>query len=386
MPSIGDDRRWVIEQWETMLGRKPDRRTLEREVRRLRDGGMTRTAWVGRTSRRFAQRIVTRAYRQAGFKPSESTFNKAYWNVAAGNWTVEQLHQKIADSPRALLRDPDKPKEKRSESDAFQYMKGLLRRYGLGSLAKWAWDQMKEGHSTERIIQDLRDTDEYKTRFKGLSIRQKKGYNAMSEEEYLTYETQVRQMMRAAGLPKGFYDDPDDFAKLIGNDVSVAEMQARIMDGYQAASQAPQDVRRRLRDMYGINQGSLAAYFLDPNRALPVIERQWQAAQISATAGRTGYGQLGRRQAEGLAALGVDPDQAQQGFGELAESRELFTRLPGENADRITRDEQVAAMFAGDTDAMGKIRRRAESRVTRGSGGQGFGLTGGGVAGLGGDR
>ena len=385
MPTIGDDRRFVIEQWNRLFGGNPTREQLDRQVGKLRAGGMGRTEWVGWVTQHSAEQIVTRTFRKAGIKAREGDpfWNKAVWQLASGKWDVQQLNQVIADKPGQLLRDTSPPIERRKDSDAFLRIRDVLRRYGLGDLAKWAWEQLQDGHSVERIHQDLRETKPYQQRFRGLELRRKQGYAAMSEEEYLAYETSVRQMMRAAGMPEGFYDEPDDFARLIGSDVSLSEMQTRIMDGYAQVMAAPQGVRDQLRRFYGLREGELAAWFIDEDRATQAIQRRVAAANIADAARASGFGQINRRQAGNLAELGVTRDEADEGFATLAESQELFGALPGE--EKIGRGDQFGAVFGNDTDAQARIRRRVASRQTQSSGAGGFGLGSEGVVGLGDD-
>lgn len=385
MPSAEEDRRWLVEQWQALFGKLPTAAELEAETRSLQRGQVTRSQWVDLAQRWDAQNTVARFYKEIlgrEFNPADP--RDAAWvpQLANGTITQAQLRERLSGSAEALLRQPDAPNDD-AEQDAFTYLKRVLDDYGLGNLGDWAWQQIQGGRSNERIIQDLRETTEYKQRFAGLELRRAKGLPAISEAEYIAYESGVRQMMRAAGMPADFYDQPDDFAKLIGNDVSVAEMQARVNDGYLAATQAPAEVRQELQSLYGISTGGLAAFFLDPDRALPLIERQFAAAQVSGAAQRTGYGALDKTEAERIAALGVGAAEAQQGFSALQQSRELFGSLPGEDAAQIDRATQQAAVFGGDANARAAIDKRAKERVSQGSGAQSFAVGQGGVAGLG---
>lgn len=383
MATIEDDRRWVTEQYWYLAGRAPRPDELDARVASLQQG-MPRSEFMRVVETWNGAAKTTRLYQEVlGRVPTAAELQSGTSFLESGGGTLQQLRERVGGSTQGTTRSLTGDPEAAGQEDAMAYLRGVLNRYGLGSLATWAWRQIQAGHSSERILQDLRDTKEYKQRFVGMELRQQRGLPAVSEAEYIAYETSVRQMMRAAGMPADFYDKPDDFAKLIGNDVSVAEMQSRVNDGYLTAMQAPAEVRQQLQALYGVSTGGLAAFFLDPDRALPLIERQFAASQMSGSAIRSGYGALDKTEAERIAALGVSEADAQGGFSALAQSKELFGSLPGEDAALIDRVTQQNAVFGGDANARSAIDKRAKERVSQGSGAQSFTVGQGGVAALG---
>lgn len=384
MATAAEDRRFVIEQWQYLYDRLPTEADIATHVGYLQ-AGQPREVWLANAEKKDAENTIRRIYRtQLGRDATDAEVAQYIPRFRAGTLTRKTLMQSLAESAEGLARQPGVI-EDRGDEDALSYLNSVLDEYGLSSLGSWAWEQIQQGYTPERIIQNLRETSEYKQRFVGMEQRRAAGLPAISEGEYIGYERTVRQMMRAAGLPATFYDQPDDFANFIGRDISPAEMQARIDDGFLAASQAPAEVRGALQSLYGIDGSTLAAYYLDPDRALPLLQRQFAAAQIGGAATRTGYGALNVTEAERLAALGVSEAEAQQGFSALEQSRELFTSLPGENAEAIGRDAQQAAIFGGDANARNLLQRRAGERVSQGSGAQSFAVGQSGVAGLGAD-
>src|SRR5437867_2701415 len=95
--------------------------------------------------------------------------------------------------------------------DAFASLKDLLDRYGLPSLTDWAWQQLVGGKSEAEITLSLYDQPAFQQRFPAIAARRASGLNAITPAEYVSYETQARQMFQAAGFPPSFYDQPDDF-------------------------------------------------------------------------------------------------------------------------------------------------------------------------------
>lgn len=248
------------------------------------------------------------------------------------------------------------------QQGALASLQQVLNSYGLGSMASWAWNEIVAGKSQDQILLDLMQTPQFKDRFPAIGERAAAGLPPISPADYVNYENQATQIMRAAGLPSGFWDSPSDFTHLIASDVSISELQQRVGLATQAAYQVPSDVRAVLARDYGVGSGQLAAFFLDDKTALPLIQRDFTAAQIGGAAYRTGYGST-KTQDETLTDLGVTADQAQQGFSQLVQQRQLFSSLPGENTTGISRDDQLAAMFGGNATDQQVIQQRAAQRA-----------------------
>lgn len=280
--------------------------------------------------------------------------------------------------------EEEDPDDAARDRDAKARIMSVLREYGLESLANFVWDAILQGKSDAEILQDIRNTPEFKTRFPAIDERVKRGLAPLSPGEYVAYEQQARQIMRAAGLPETFYDSTDDYTRFLSADVSIAELNDRIQLGRQAAFDAPAEVRQALMRDYGMTEGGLTAYFLDPDRALPILERQYRAGQIGGAGIRTGFGST-RAENERLAALGITAEQAQQGFGALGESRELFQSLD-RGEDAIGRDEQLGAVFEGNSNAQRRIEQRRSRRRAVFQGGGGFASGQDGISGLGDTR
>ncbi len=260
------------------------------------------------------------------------------------------------------------------QQNGIAYLTDLLASYGLSSLSGWAREQVIAGNSPLMVSQLLQETPEFKARFKVIFDRRARGLAPMSVNDVINYEHQARQLMQSAGLPPGFYDSPDDFYTFMANDVSINELNSRVEIAKVSIYSADATMRAEMKRLYGLSDGQEIAYVLDPGRALPLIQNQFQAALTSATAVRSGFGQLSLSEAESLARAGVTQDQAQSGFGQLVKSQQLFGVLPGmETAENdITRQQQLNAAFTGDARAQQIIQRRAEARAAAFGGGGGF--------------
>jgi hypothetical protein len=270
-----------------------------------------------------------------------------------------------------------------AQKDAYASLVTLLNTYGLGSLAGWAWSQIIQGSSQTQVLLDMQATPQFKAAFPELQARHDKGLPPVSVSDILNYRNNAIQMMRAAGLPTGFYDQPTDFTNLIVNDVSLDELQTRVQMAQTAAYSVPDEVKQEIARTEGVDFGHLTAFFLDEKKALPTLKRDFIAGQIGGQSRLTGYGQLAVSQLQRLADLGVTDQQAQQGFGTLVQSHELFNTLPGENTTGISQDRQLAAAFGGDANAQQEIAHRAAQRAAEFAGGGTFAGDNSGVTGLG---
>lgn len=279
--------------------------------------------------------------------------------------------------------DPNGPQQGDNAVSGRAIVQDTLRRYGLDpNLGTKLLDDYNTGGGEYMMLQ-LRQTDQYQKRFSGLEARRKAGYAPIDEEQYLAWEGQAKSLFDHYGLPKDFYDQPEELAQFISGDVSVPELKDRIENGYMAALSADPSVKQALQQQYGIDDAHLVSFFLDPTKGEELIKKRWTAAQIGGSALETNFGALSQSEAERLAGQGMTGEQARQGFGVLEQQRQLFGALPGESEEgSVSREEQLGAI-SGDVSAQEKIKRRGQQRQAGFQGGGTFAGGQGGLSGLG---
>jgi len=266
--------------------------------------------------------------------------------------------------------------------DAFAQLQVLLNRYGLGKLEANVRDLIARGITDgEAILFQLRDTEDFRTRFKANAARAKAGLPELDPATYIGLEEQYRETLRRNLGPEMFdvYDDPEDFRKLIEGDVSPAELQERVNEGYRLVADADPEVKRQMQTLYNVNEQQLVGYFLDPAKATPVLTRQAQAAKVAARAREQAGFQLGATTAEDLIARGYTPSQAQQVFQEVGQLAGLYSEMTGEQM--LSQEQKIGAAFGFDVQAQQEIERRARQRVAEFQGGGGFARTTGATSG-----
>ena len=232
------------------------------------------------------------------------------------------------------------------------YFVTVLRGWGLESLAPKVIDFVNQGFIGDTILLKLQETPEYKTRFSGNEARLKAGLAPLDPQTYLGLENSYRSILRNAGVPQGFYDTADDFSTFIANDVAPAELKQRTDIAELSLNGADSFYTNSLQQMYGITKGDMLAYVLDPQRALPFINRQVQAAQFGAEAARQGL-QATTPMAETYAGLGVTQQQARQGFEQVAQILPEAQRLSQitAGAKPVGFEEVTSAVLGGEQSA-----------------------------------
>lgn len=263
-------------------------------------------------------------------------------------------------------------------------IESTLASYGLAtgrandgeSLADWAWGRYLETGSADVVMIELRQQQAFKDRFPAYDELAKKG-RALSPQEYIAYEQSIYSLLQSFGVPEGLFDNAETVAELLINDVSASEFSERLQLNAAASLSAPEEVRVALDEMYGVGPGGLLAYYLDPDRALPKLQQQFVAAQISGAAAERQFS-VAKQEAERLAALGYSYEQVRQAAGQGALMGGLAV-----GGQAVSRDDLLMAGL-GDVGAVRRTTRAAASRMAQFSGGGSPAAEQEGVSGLGG--
>jgi hypothetical protein len=266
--------------------------------------------------------------------------------------------------------------KKAQEDMVIGIVQGLFESYGLSSLYPKIVDYARKGYNGDAIAVMLRNEPEYKARFPAMEALNKKG-RSISEADYIGYEKTAAALEQRYGLAEGMIGGA--VTDLLTNEVSVSELNDRIVLASADSLNAPEDLKKQLRDYYGLDpETALRSYYLDPDKALPLLEKQSATARIGVWATRQGVPGIAKDLAGELQEQGVTEQQAEQGFG-IVKGQQGFTSGRGEITDTtgLTR-----GTFGNETEAQ-KTERIAKSRAGRFAGGGGFQSGSGGVSGLG---
>lgn len=258
------------------------------------------------------------------------------------------------------------------DRNAYLVIKNLFTEAGIPSLADKVYDYITKGYNEDTINILLQDTPEFKQRFPANEERKKAGLPVLDPRSYIQLENSYRQLMRQSGLPEGFYNTPDDFNQFISKDVSPTEVQSRVELASQATALASPSYRQALNDLYGIGPGELTAYFLDPDRALPLIQKQAAASAIGAEAYKRGLA-TDKNRLEEYAAAGISAQQAGQIYTTIAEQQAGFRQAASVFDESLKQEELEQAFFqqggtspGGETSSAKLTRLQSWQRARQG--------------------
>jgi hypothetical protein len=274
-----------------------------------------------------------------------------------------------------------------NQESGAQILRGILKSVGLETLAddvigKWKRTEIPSNIGKDELGFMLRETDAYKKRFPGNEALRKANKPEYTISEYLQLEKDYRNAIQGKGIPSGFYDSTDYIGKFIANDVAVAEVSRRVDQGFRAVSEGDPEILRQLKEFYPeVNEGELAAFFLSPDEARPIIVNRAKAAQIAAQGTKQAGMQITKSEAESLIQQGVDESVARQAFSNIAANEGLFQPgMAGEEA--VSREEQLQ-FGIGNAQAQQRIATRRRRRQAEFEAGGAFTAGATGVSGLG---
>jgi len=248
---------------------------------------------------------------------------------------------------------------------ALQIITDTLNQAGLGSLAGNALSMWNKGFNINAIMDDptngIRASQAYKQRFPGMAALNAAGHG-ITEGEYIAKETTDRgllyQYLGDAAKP---FDTTANLGAIISGFKSSTELQSDLQAAHDVVNASP-ETATWLKNTYGLSQGDLAAYWLNPDIASTDITRRAQAGQLAGISHQSGFGDLSQIQAEGLANQGVTPGQAHNVFGQIGQEGEFMRNLPGDTSGALTQQQMLDAAFNGG-DALTMLNRVRGQRV-----------------------
>lgn len=246
---------------------------------------------------------------------------------------------------------------------------GELMSYSNGQPGGWLWNQIQSGvDSYEAFATAFESTDVFRNRFSVIveqKARAAKGepVQVMTPQDVISYEKEVTQLMTEAGIPKWFYDEPEDFNQWILRNISPAEIKRRTEQTFEYVDNAPPEVRQMFSEYYGVGEdrGALAAFILDPERTAARVEKAKETAFIGGMAKKFEI-DLNKSRATQLAEMGLTDLGVVNTLTELNRRAGLFRESRFEDGDISIENEGLDAAFLGDSDAQTAINRRLIGR------------------------
>lgn len=292
------------------------------------------------------------------------TFVNPAQQGGGGGYDDSDLRRRIKE-----LEDAATARNEADRADASAFLRDILTQYGMGDLAGSVDQLVKDWGSTNRsVLQNkIRETESYKSRFKGLLALQQRGITDVANEaEYINLESQYRQVFRDNGVQNFLGDagskaEQDAIAKLVGDySVSVNEVRDRVVDAQRVVADTPQEVRDSLQRYYNVDPATLTAYVLDPTRTSTRINQLANAAIIGGYGTRAGL-QFGTQAAERIGEFlsggeNLRGSQIEPQLTEIADVQRATERLAQIEKSELSAEETALSQLNLDVTARQKVK------------------------------
>ena len=286
-----------------------------------------------------------------------------------------------------------------NKSNAANYIDNQLDAWGLGSLKPHFNDLVWKSGVTSGpdLMKLIRNTPEYKQRFKGMA-----DHNAnpnfpkkLTEGEFLSSEKAMMDLARQY-LPPNFFS-LQRASDLIGKGVDVEEFKNRVMKGYAAAMSADATTRKYLAAQ-GVDLQHLAAYFLDPKVAEPILTQNVAKATLRGYAENVGLQDFTKDMADQLAdqvrRSSTNPygtftmDQARKAIEYAGMNQGLSGAAPGAATPTVDTNQLIGSQIPGfggtnEAEANIEVMKAQQAQAAPFNKGGGYEITNRGVTGTG---
>lgn len=251
------------------------------------------------------------------------------------------------------------------DNNAFTMLEALLQQWGLSSLSGDVRDMLTAGDTSEVIPIKLRQTEAYKSRFKGNADRIKNGLPALSEAEYLATEASLRTVVRQY-VGTGEYDTMDNLTKWISGDVSPQELNERMEVFQNHWDTQPQAVKDAWAG-YGLTPMDGIKAAMDPSITETQLLRKAKVYSIGAESVKA-FGDGRRLDTERLGFLadsGVTSEEAEDGYRQIAGRQEYEGFLARAAGMQLGMEDQENAALLGDQRAEQQRRKVLNTDTAR---------------------
>lgn len=250
---------------------------------------------------------------------------------------------------------------------------------------------VRQGYTGDEIMVALKNDAAYKEawdkRFAGNAQRRANGFAELLPSSYIALEQSYKSLMSRYGVPVTLFDSPDDFAELIGGDVSAVEVNDRLGEASAFVNYSGnEEVKRQLREIYGLTDQEMFAYVLNPDKTIDYLKsesrRNLNRANVGGAAAASGV-RLASDFRDEIAKMYESSNvsnsfaDANNKFTNVAADQGNYSRLGALSGEVATAEELVREQFAltGGADIGNKKRSLAARERARFSGQSGLGAS-----------
>ena len=271
--------------------------------------------------------------------------------------------------------------ETRRQDNLIATTRQMMTQNGMGELVAAMEKYVRKGYSGDDLWVMVSNDPEYNAaynkRFAANARRAAAGLPQLLPATYIELEQGYRTAMMNRGMPEGLFDSQDDFTDLIAKDISVNEVEDRLdlaLDYINFEGNA--GVKKELREIYGMTDGEMAAYVVDPTKTADYLTREsgrrFRQASVGGAAENSKVSLADDLRDEIATMYGGSTWQttfsdSQQKFTSVAEQQPLYKRLGLLSNVETSSDDLVKEQFntAGAAEAASKKSRLASQERAR---------------------
>jgi hypothetical protein len=228
--------------------------------------------------------------------------------------------------------------------------------------------------TSEGFYLQLIQTEPYYQRFGQVNeARLAAGYRALDEKTIVGMEDEYQKVLTSYNAPKGFYDQTKDFQMFLKNNYTAVDV-SNVFQAYRDFVQSTNPtIRGQLRDLYGINDDMLTAYFADPERGQPILESITGKNLNTAAALLEGLtkeqADIAQQYGAGSLAYGTQ----RQKYSQVSQNIQQYGNLAEIYGENFGAREAIAAEFGADTASQQIMERLKATNLAQFSGTSGVG-------------
>ena len=213
--------------------------------------------------------------------------------------------------------------------------------------------------TSEGFYLQLINTKSYYDRFGSVNeARLKQGYKALDEKTIVGMEDEYQKVLTSYNMPTGFYDQTTDFQSFLKNNLTNVDV-ANVIQAYRDFVQTgtDSDIRKQLKDNYGIGDEALTAYMIDPTKGQAILEQIAGKNLNTAAALLEGLTaeQANMAQTYGAGSLGYGTQR--QKYSQVQKELQTTGNLAAIYGENFGAKEAIAAEFGGDVQAQAQAAR-----------------------------
>lgn len=270
-----------------------------------------------------------------------------------GNYPYQEPGYIAPLQPSAFVDDP-----------SFKILNNLLDTYDIkGVAATFAkiradYPKISSENAMDLLRYDTRYNAAYLERFSGNKLRADKKLPMLDEKTYLNLEKDYGKVFNSYDL--GSYANRNQYATLIGNDVSVTEATSRVSLAYDRVLHTDPGTLAAFKKFYpSLSTGDIVGAMLNPAEGMQALTRKVQSAEIGGAALNAGLLADQTRDMQ-LSDYGITKEMAQTGYKTISEVLPTASKLSnvyGQTPYTQQTGEQEAFNLAGGTESA-MLRKR----------------------------